>query len=294
MTLYSMTGFARASGQADGAQWTWELKSVNGRGLDLKFRLPSFVESIEARARQMVGQRLQRGNLQIQLSLLRPPRPPQVRINTDLLASLQQSLVDGGFARKDAPIDLAALMGIRGVVNVDEPVEESDATALVEPVLHSFDEALSGLMQMRAAEGAQLQAVLLERIRTLDGLVEQADALPGRKPEAVKARLSAQIAALVGESTVLDPGRLHQEAILIAAKADIREELDRLHAHCAAARALLQTGGAIGRKLDFLSQEFVREANTLCAKSNDVDLTAIGLDLKAIIEQLREQVQNIE
>jgi uncharacterized protein (TIGR00255 family) len=294
MTLHSMTGFARATGQAEGSQWSWEIKCVNGRGLDLKFRLPTALESIETRARQAVGLRIQRGNVQIQLTLVRPPRPPQVRINTELLASLQRSLIDAGFAQTDAPIDLAAMMAIRGVVSVEESIEDGDLSTLVEPVLESFDAALAGLVTMRLAEGAQLRTVLLDRIDMLHALVQKADALPGRRPEAIRARLSAQVMALITESGTFDPARLHQEAVLIAAKADIREELDRLYAHCAAARSLLETGGPVGRKLDFLSQEFVREANTLCAKSNDVDLTAIGLDLKAIIEQLREQVQNIE
>jgi uncharacterized protein (TIGR00255 family) len=294
MALCSMTGFARSGGQHEGAQWSWELKSVNGRGLDVKFRLPSGFDVLENKARQQIAQMLQRGNVQVQLAVTRPSTPPTVRINTDLIRSLQASLVENGFVPATAPLDLSALMNIRGVVTVEETIEENGAAALLEPLFAGFETALADLVSMRQAEGMQLRPVLLDRINAIEALTQRADQLPGRKAEAIKARLAAQLAALLGEPNALDPNRLHQEAVLLAGKADIREELDRLVAHCEAARALLQAGGAIGRKLDFLSQEFVREANTLCAKSNDVDLTAIGLDLKAIIEQLREQVQNIE
>jgi uncharacterized protein (TIGR00255 family) len=292
--LHSMTGFARASGETDAARWTWEIRSVNGRGLDLKFRLPPAFEALEATARALAGQRIQRGNVQIQLSLTREATPPRVRIDTQLLASLQKSLVESGLAAPESPPDLAALMGIRGVVQVEEGIEEKGAETLIEPLAASFAEALDALRIMRAAEGAQLAEVLNERVNSIENLARRADALPGRKAEAVRERISAQIRLLMEENAAFDSQRLHQEAVLIAAKADIREELDRLLSHCAAARALLASGGAIGRKLDFLAQEFGREANTLCAKSNDVELTAIGLDLKAVIEQLREQVQNIE
>jgi uncharacterized protein (TIGR00255 family) len=294
MTLQSMTGFARAAGQSEGTQWTWEIKSVNGRGLDLKFRLPPVLEFLDVRARAAIGKRIQRGSLQIQLVVQRPPRPAEVRIDTLLLASLQRALVEGGIVKPDAPVDLSALLAIRGVVTVEEPLDDSAFISLAEPVLATFDEAVEALARMREAEGGRLFEVLQDRVAGIESLAQRADNAPGRKSEAVRARIETQLATLLDESATLDPTRLYQEAILIAGKADIREEIDRLLAHCAAAKALIDGGGPIGRKLDFLSQEFVREANTLCAKSNDVELTAIGLDLKAIIEQLREQVQNIE
>ncbi len=248
----------------------------------------------ESRIRQIISGRVQRGNLQVQLNLVRPAAPPKVRIDTALLAAMQASLVEAGLAQRGAAPDLGALMGIRGVVMVDEPAEDTTITSHLEPIFASLDLAVMQLIGMRSFEGTQLVDALLTRIERIEALTARADALPGRRAEAVQARLAAQLAALIGDPGGLDPARLHQEAVLIAAKADIREELDRLKAHSAAARALIGAGGPVGRKLDFLSQEFVREANTLCAKSNDVELTAIGLDLKAIIEQLREQVQNIE
>jgi uncharacterized protein (TIGR00255 family) len=292
MTVSSMTGFARAFGETNGAQWAWEIKSVNGRGLDLKFRLPAGLDALELQARQMIIKILQRGSLQIQLSIVRQRTSAAVKINTALIKDIQESLVASGVLQKGALLDLGALLSIRGVIETADQ-DDSDISELVPALLKGFGEALDDLRRMRSVEGEQLQHIVAERVDAIAALAMRADALPGRKAEAIKSRIALQIATLMKEAD-FDPARLHQEAILLAAKVDIREELDRLSAHCKAAHDLLTTGGAIGRKLDFLSQEFVREANTLCAKSNDVELTAIGLDLKAIIEQLREQVQNIE
>jgi uncharacterized protein (TIGR00255 family) len=184
---------------------------------------------------------------------------------------------------------------VRGVVEADEADEdETELTAVAEAILKTLDQAIAALVAARRAEGAALGAVLAERLDGIAALTQAADDNPARKPEAVRARLAANIADLLGSSRGFDEARLHQEAILLAAKADIREELDRLKAHVAAARALLAQGGAVGRRLDFLAQEFGREANTLCAKANDVSLTRQGLELRAQIEQLREQAQNVE
>jgi uncharacterized protein (TIGR00255 family) len=292
MTVSSMTGFARASGETDGTQWSWEIKSVNGRGLDLKFRLPAGLDGLELQARQMVGKVLQRGSLQIQLSITRQRALMAVKINTELLKSIQESLIASNVVPQGSAVDLGALLSLRGVIETADQ-EEDDVAELVPSLLKGFGEVLQALHSMRVAEGQHLQQVIGERLDAIAALTARADNLPGRKVEAIKARMALQIAALMKEAE-FDPARLHQEAVLLAAKVDIREELDRLTAHCRAAHDLLANGGAVGRKLDFLSQEFVREANTLCAKSNDVELTAIGLDLKSIIEQLREQVQNIE
>jgi uncharacterized protein (TIGR00255 family) len=194
-----------------------------------------------------------------------------------------------------APPTLDGILSLKGVMDVTEPEEsEAERTAAEAAVVSGFARALEGLEQMRRTEGAALGHVLAERLAQIAALAARAEATPGRKADAIKARLAEQIATLLESSQRLDPDRLHQEAILLATKADIREELDRLAAHVAQARKLLAEGGPVGRKLDFLSQELNRESNTLCAKANDVELTNIGLELKAAVEQFREQVQNLE
>jgi uncharacterized protein (TIGR00255 family) len=206
-----------------------------------------------------------------------------------------------GFARaaaeaaKLAPPTMDGLLALRGVVEIAEAEDDEAAVAAAcAGALQSLDQALAALSEARRAEGGALAAVLRERLDAIDALTEAADANPARRPDAMRARLAESVAALMDSSRGFDENRLHQEAILLAAKADIREELDRLKTHVAAARALLDEGGAIGRRLDFLAQEFGREANTLCAKANDVTLTAQGLELRAQIEQFREQAQNVE
>jgi uncharacterized protein (TIGR00255 family) len=295
MKLHSMTGFAREDGQHGAYRFGWELKSVNSKGLDVKFRLPSGWEALEAGLRQKLGERLSRGALFAQLQVVRQGSGVAVRINEDVLQALAEA--GRGMAARHglAPPTLDGLMALRGVVDIVEEEEtEADRKAAEHAVLDGFLLALEGLVSMRAAEGQALQRVLEGRLQLIADLTHRAETAPGRRPEAIRARLQAQIEALMGSAERFDHDRLHQEALMLATKADIREELDRLDAHVAAARKLLAEGGPVGRKLDFLAQEFNRETNTLCAKSNDVDLTTIGLELKATVEQFREQVQNLE
>jgi uncharacterized protein (TIGR00255 family) len=224
-----------------------------------------------------------------------PPRQPVVTINEAVLQQLLQALKNAMPDLAADRIDPSALLQVRGVVEVtDESSDPSTVEVLGADILSDLDLALAGVVAMRRQEGAQLRAVLAERVDTMQRLVERAENSPGRKAPAIEARLAAQIAMIMETGASLDPIRLHQEAVLLAAKADIREELDRLKAHIPAARQLIAQGGVIGRRLDFLAQELGRETNTLCAKSNDSELTTIGLELKTVVEQFREQVQNIE
>jgi uncharacterized protein (TIGR00255 family) len=295
MALASMTGFARETGTTGAWQWAWELKSVNAKGLDIRVRVPQAFEHLSDEVRQRVGKAVQRGTCFVNLAASREAAAPVARINTQLLEALAEALspYDGRFGLR-AP-DVGALLSVRGVVEIaDAPDDAEDLAATAQVMLAGLDRALAALLQSRRAEGVALAATLAERVDAIARLAQAADDCPARKPEAIRQRLSEQVAALVEASRGLDPLRLHQEAVLLAAKADIREEIDRLHAHVGAARELMGKGGAVGRRLDFLAQEFSREANTLCAKANDVSLTVIGLDLKTEVEQFREQVQNVE
>ena len=296
MTLASMTGFARSSGVDAPYRWAWEVKTVNAKGLDLRLRLPSGFDAIEASARAKLGAALARGTCYATLAIQRDAAPAAVRINRAVLAALVAALQDVPFdPHKIRPASRDGLLAVRGVVEVVEAGEDEAALAAAQAAaLGGLDTAIAALVAMRRGEGAALQAVLGERLAQIARLTAAADHAPARGADAIRARLHHTIALLTGGTSPLDPQRLHQEAVLLAAKADIREEIDRLHAHTKATRALLAEGGAVGRRLDFLAQEFSREANTLCAKSNDAGLTAIGLDLKTQVEQLREQVQNVE
>ena len=296
MSLRSMTGFARVSGQAEGATWSWELKSVNAKGFDLRLRLPPGLEAVDAEAWRMIGTVIVRGTVQASLDLVRPQRPAAVRLNHDMIESLARSLGAAAATAGLAPPSIDAILGIKGVVEIEEAdADPESATRLNEALLLSFEKAVLALCAARQEEGTAIEAILKEKMAAIGALTRAADTLPSRGPEAVKARLRRQIEDLFEASAgELDPQRLHHEAMLLVVKADIREELDRLKAHEAQAEEVLARGGTIGRRLDFLAQELSREANTLCAKSNDVALTAIGLDLKTLVEQFREQVQNVE
>jgi uncharacterized protein (TIGR00255 family) len=294
MTVSSMTGFARASGSSVHYQWVWELKTVNAKGLDVRLRLPAIFDALEIQARSLIAAALARGACQATLSATATASAPSVRLNQPLLAALVEA-ISAVPAETLRPPSLDSLLTIRGVIEfVDAADNEAAQSEAGAGVLASLEAAVAALVAMRRQEGVALQRVIADRLDAIDRLTAAAEASPTRTPEAIKARLLQSIAELTQASATLDPNRLHQEAMLLAAKGDIREELDRLNAHVAACRALLQSGGPIGRRLDFLAQEFGREANTLCAKSNNVALTAIGLDLKAEIEQFREQIQNIE
>ena len=295
MTLSSMTGFARAQGARGAWRWTVEIKCVNAKGLDLRVRVPNGFDRIEAEARARVGKALVRGTAFVTINAAREGAGVAARVDTALLAEVAKAAREAAERFGLAPPTLDGLLAVRGVVETSEAEDdEATKTGVAGAMLASFDEALSALIAARRSEGAALRKVLDERIDAIEALTRAADENPARKPDAIRARLAASVAALMESARGLDETRLHQEALLLAAKADIREELDRLYAHVAAARALLAEGGPVGRKLDFLAQEFGRESNTLCAKSNDASLTTQGLELRAQVEQLREQAQNIE
>ena len=295
MALSSMTGFARSHGASGPYTFEWELKSVNAKGFDLRLRLPPGWDEIEAPAKKRAGELLVRGTVYANLNVKRTNAVAQVRINEDVLAAVVKVAASVA-ARIDAVApSVDGLLAIKGVIEVVEPDgdEEEDKAARL-AAMAAFEQALTSLVEMRRREGATLGQVLGARVDEIEKLAGRAEAAPGRKPEAIRARLAEQVAALLETSDRFDQDRLTQEALMIATKADIREELDRLIAHVASASSLLARGGIVGRRLDFLAQELGRESNTLCAKSNDAGLTAIGLDLKIEVEQFREQVQNIE
>jgi len=288
-----MTGFARADGAGLGCRWSWELRSVNGKGLDLRLRAPAGFDDLEAALRERAAARFSRGTIQATLTLDRDTAGSGVKINQAALDQLIAA-VEGVRQRIGGPPPAVEhLLAVRGIVDVVEG-EGERSEALVASLLATLDEALEKLGAMRAAEGAAIGAMLELRLARIADLAMEADANPARTADAIRARLADQVNLLLGASPALDPARLHQEAVLLATRADIAEEIDRLRAHVVAARALLAEGGPVGRKLDFLAQEFNRETNTLCAKANDRSLTATGLELKAVVDQLREQIQNLE
>jgi uncharacterized protein (TIGR00255 family) len=291
-----MTGFAQTEGQLDPCQWTWELKSVNGKGLDVRCRLPQGFEVLEPAVRKRAQEKFSRGNVTMGLSFNRDRAGGGYRINEAVLTDILKALPDLKDRVGDAgPTSLDGLLGLRGVI---EPVEEELAAEekkqLEAAILSSLDQALDALATMREQEGARLATVLGQQLNVIEGLSQQAETLAAMQPDAIRERLQAQVAELLAQVPALPEERLAQEAAVLMTKADVREELDRLKAHHQAASNLIDEGGSIGRKLDFLCQEFNREANTLCAKSADVKLTNVGIELKAIVEQFREQVQNIE
>jgi len=295
MALSSMTGFARSHGVCGTYAWAWEIKSVNAKGLDVRLRLPAGWDAVEAPVRARAAEALSRGSVYGTLTVGRQGVAPIVRVNEGVLNAVLTTLKDlsGRIAAEPARLD--GILALKGVIEVmDEDEKEDERRAAEQAVVEGFREALTELAAMRGREGAALGDVLKLRLDEMAAHVARAEAAPGRRAEAIKARIAEQVAALIDASSRFDPDRLHQEAILIATKADIREELDRLASHVAQAKRLIAEGGAIGRRLDFLSQELNREANTLCSKSNDVALTNIGLELKSVVEQFREQVQNLE
>jgi uncharacterized protein (TIGR00255 family) len=295
MALSSMTGFARSHGTSGAYAFEWELKSVNAKGFDLRTRLPPGWDELEPVTRKRAAEVLSRGTVYANLTVKRSNAQATIRINEDVLASIVK--IAGELAgRIDAVApSIDGLLAIKGVIEVVEPEssEAEDSAAKAAAAL-AFEQALGDLIEMRKREGATLGQILAQRMNEIEALMKKAEAAPGRKPEAIKARLAEQIAALLDSSDRFDPDRLGQEAIMIATKADIREELDRIASHIAQVRQMIGKGGPVGRRLDFLAQEFNREVNTCCSKSNDLELTNTGLEMKNVVEQFREQVQNLE
>jgi uncharacterized protein (TIGR00255 family) len=295
MSLASMTGYARAAGATGAVGWTWEVRSVNGRSLDLRLRLPSGHDALEALVRTEAARRLKRGNVTISLNTAKTSLTSAFRVNRDVLNQVLALAAELANAPGVTNARAHGLLALPGVIERAEPEEAEDLVAARDVEIRAgLLVALDDLVAVRLAEGGRLAEVLVEHIDEIEALVAAAGALVVAQPAALRARLEAQVNSLVTAAPALSPERLAQEVALIIAKADVREELDRLTAHVAAARDLLAQGVEVGRKLDFLAQEFNREANTLCSKSADVQLTRIGLDLKATIDRLREQVQTVE
>jgi uncharacterized protein (TIGR00255 family) len=293
MSIASMTGFARAEAASGDRQWVWELRSVNGRGLDIRCRLPNGYDGLDPIVRAAVAQRCRRGNVSITLTENRQQRP-RLSLNREALNQVLAMVAElkGNADIAASPPRLDGLLSLPGVI--ERADEESDPASSLELLTLRLNEALDGLKAMRLAEGARLVGLSLIHIDEIERLTVAARDIAASQPGAIADRLRQQLEMLLGQSPMLGPDRLAQEAALLAARADVREELDRLAAHVGAVRGLIHTGGAIGRKFDFLCQELNREANTLCSKAADLELTRLGLDLKVAIEQLREQVQNIE
>ena len=292
-----MTGFARIAGGDAQWRWAWEARSVNGRGLDIRVRVPPGFDRLDQPARGAVTKRFQRGSLSLALTLeaAAPELPTRInrgRLDAYLSVARELSQVQG-----IAPARADGLLALRGVIEAGDQSAVADAadTARFDAaVLVSLDEALSGLARARAAEGARLMLVFEELLSTIAALAGDARGLAATQPAALKSRFDAQLAEFLAGTTPVAPERLAQEVALLASKADVREELDRLDAHVHQARALLAASAPAGRKLEFLAQEFNREANTLCSKSMDLMLTRCGLDLKVAIDRLREQAANLE
>ena len=290
-----MTGFSRVEGTEDGYSWVWELRSVNARSLDIRLRIPSGMDRLEADFRKAVAEQLSRGNVSATLTVVRPPRKQEVSINSEILDQVLE--VSGELSNSDniAPPSVDGLLAVRGVLEVQEEEEsEEQQQKLDADVSTAFSQAIEGLVENRVAEGERLAVTINRHLDEIENCVTEAAGIAAAQPAAIAKRMREQVKALASEVPALTEDRLAQEVAVLAVKADIREELDRLSAHVEGARELLQAGAPVGRKLDFLCQEFNREANTVCSKSSDLDLTRVGLELKAVIERLREQIQNIE
>ncbi|MEI9997159.1 MAG: YicC/YloC family endoribonuclease [Rhizomicrobium sp.] len=295
MTIVSMTGFAEAHGSREGTRWRWEVKSVNGRGLDLRLRTPPGFDGIEPPARTLANERFRRGSLQAALTLEANGDAKGLRVDPAALAAAIRIAREVAAETGLAPARIDGLLALKGVIVQDEAValDERERAVRDAAILETLATAFDALARARAGEGRKLHAVLAAQIDEIDRLTQQAATLAAAQPAALRDKLAAQVKDMLAGGTLAED-RLAQEVALLAVKADIREELDRLRAHVQEARALMASGDAVGRKLDFLSQEFNREANTLCSKSSDIALTRTGLALKAVIDQFREQAQNVE
>lgn len=295
MSVASMTGFARSEGHADRYGWVWEIKSVNSKSLDLRCRLPAGYDALELKLRAALAERLKRGAVSVSLTVTKAAGGAPLRVNRAALADIMALAKELANETGAAPPRIDGLLALKGVLESGEEADDDPASAQrLAAIQRDFDTALSALVAMRLAEGRRLVPLLEARLAEISALVAAAEQTAAAQPAAAKARLKEQIAVLLDAVPTVPEERLAQEAALIIARGDVREELDRLVAHVEAARGLLKEGGPIGRRFDFLCQEFNREANTLASKSPDLELTQLALGLKAAIEQLREQVQNIE
>ncbi|VAW14490.1 Protein YicC [hydrothermal vent metagenome] len=295
MGLSSMTGFGAASGSDEGVEWNWELRCLNGRGLDLRLRVPGGYEDIEPVARRRLAARLARGSCQATLQIKRTETIAEPRLNEGVLAGVLDIARRLQNEKDIAPASAHGLLSIRGVLEFVEPqMDDACRKAVVQAMAGGLDQALDALVADRTLEGGKLAEFLTAQVDEMARLTGVIGELPARDLAAHLDRLRGQVDQLLGSRGEFTTDRLHQEAAILATKADISEELDRLAAHIETARALLASGEPVGRRLDFLSQEFNREANTICSKSGDIGTTTLGLELKAVIDQFKEQVQNIE
>jgi uncharacterized protein (TIGR00255 family) len=291
----SMTGFAESAGSHGALRWRWEAKSVNSRSLDLRLRTPPGYDGLEPPARRLASERFQRGAFQISLSVETTEAGKGLTIDAVALASAVRIAREVAAETGLPPARVDGLLALKGVIVADEDAEADPAVRAARDaaILESLALAFDRLAKERQREGAKLAQLLSAQVNEIARLVDEAARLAAAQPEALRARLSAQIKELLDGNSVSEE-RLAQEVAMLALKADVREELDRLTAHVQDARALIAQGKGVGRKLDFLAQEFNREANTLCSKSSDITLTRTGLAMKAVIDQFREQAQNVE
>lgn len=296
MALNSMTGFARADGSNGNSSWYWEVRSVNARGLDLRIRLAPGLEALEPRVREAISKYVSRGSVSASLNMQQWAGKVEVRLNEEVAAQVVKAVNRmRELLGTEAPADISSLMAIKGLLEVVEvEADEAEQEARDAAVLASLETALQQVSKAREEEGARLAVVISKQLDEIEALVDQVERAPARQVEVVKQRLSELVRRLIETGQALEPARLHQEAVILATRLDIEEELKRLRSHVAAARDLLRSGGVIGRRLDFLAQEFNREANTLCSKSSDEGIVQAGLALKVLVDQMREQVQNIE
>jgi uncharacterized protein (TIGR00255 family) len=296
MTFASMTGFAESAGSHEGLRWRWETKSVNSRSLDMRLRIPPGYDGLEPPARRLAGERFLRGALQISLTVEPSESARGLMVDATALASAVKIAREVAAETGLAPARVDGLLSLKGVIVADDASESMDPMARAHrdaALLESLAAAFDKLVRERCGEGAKLASLLSAQIGEIERLVGEAARLAAAQPDALRDRLHAQMKELM-DSVPVSEDRLAQEVALLAVKADVREELDRLTAHVQDARALIAQGKGVGRKLDFLAQEFNREANTLCSKSADIALTRVGLGLKAVIDQFREQAQNVE
>jgi uncharacterized protein (TIGR00255 family) len=295
MTLSSMTGFARSQGAQAGWRWHWEARSVNARGLDVRVRFPEGFDGLEGPARILATERFSRGNISASLTLTNDPVRGSIKINPEVLAQVIGALDALKTKVQAAPPTLDGILALRGVLEPQTvELSQADLGARDAAVLGSLANVFDALIDARRDEGTRLHAVLSQQIERMAELVQQAERLAATQPAQLRTRLKTMVDELLAARAGVSEERLAQEVALLVTKADVREELDRLKSHLTQARELFAAKGAQGRRLDFLAQEFNREANTLCSKSVDIELTRVGLELKAVIDQLREQVQNVE
>ena len=296
MAVSSMTGFSRDQGRNDASSWVWEVKSVNGRGLDIRSRLPGGFDHLDQPVRGRVQAIFKRGSITLNLAINRTGNEATYRVNQSVLDEIVALLpeIQARVPGASAP-SLDGIFALRGVIETaEDSIDEDDQAAFDAEILQSLDAALKSLLAARRSEGERLARILSSQLDEVEGLCVEAEALTVMQPQTIRDRLNRQIAALIDDTSAVSEDRLAQEAAILMTKADPREELDRLKAHLEAARSLLNEEKPIGRRFDFLCQEFNREANTLCSKASDLELSRRGLALKAVIDQLREQVQNVE